>query len=923
MIISALYEQEANKYHLSRGKIRHDQTHELVIRDREEVDGNWVRRQQIVKDFRPYCYVVWNKSLQLEDRKRTVMRPLTPAMAEDDFRVERVIVDSGERNADGDKLGKIIFKSPEDLRMWRYNHSHTFEADVPYEDRYLVDNVDEIKPYKMRKLFLDLEALQYTKDDGPILCKNPHNPRDNQMINVIGVYDSFTATRMQWCQHESFEEGVDIKQFDGDTVVVRRFTTEKAMLTDFVGYIDEVDPDCILAWGMGFYDLPTLYYRLESLGIGSDKLSPSSLGVKRFMRAPTKGVQYRWTAQPVIGRLMISLDRLFERIYKDSKSSTLPSMKLDIVGQRLFGRGKTEFRPDFYDAGYDEFIEDYLYYNYRDVELMVEIEESYNLVEGQQNLQELAKCQFNSTFYGSSYARVYFMRKANFKQKSGYWQGYMEEDNELQGAIVLDPEELGTIGLHKNVAILDFAGLYPSMMLTFNTCWTTKVKPGEEDPDDIIGDGCRFKRSPMGILPRCVKELDELRDRYKALRNAASDDADEYRKWDDSQKTVKRLRATFYGLMALKGYAWGDIHIARTITHGGRTMLKKIMKESERLGYKVIYGHTDSIFVKLGDDKTPEECAQAGIELGKHLTKMCQEEYRTDAIDVEAELIMDKFYLPRRNRYAGRIMWKPDYGDSPFDIAKEPVDKRIKMQGLEAKHTNTAQVGRTAQLESIKMIWDDATPEQVMEYVTDLIESVREGDVPTEDLLARARLGKWLTNFSENLVPKDDNGKRTDAHHPLCNNKRSYSYVGADGKDKKCECSRWYGAPDHYLPGATNEDAKPNSSAQELGCYSFLDGVARGAAWHNVILSDDVYPELDKGDSFYYTFVKDGPTWIPNGGYIAFHDISQIEGYELDINRIIEKNIIDKLDHILYGIGLDNNTLRKEEAVKYSIEDFQ
>jgi DNA polymerase elongation subunit (family B) len=211
MIISALYEQEPNKYHLSRGKVRHDQTHELVIRDREEVDGQWVRRQQIVKDFRPYCYVVWNKSLQLQDRKRDVMRPLTPVMATDDFRVERVIVDSGQKNADGDKLGKIIFKSPEDLRMWRYNHSYTFEADVPYEDRYLVDNVSEIKPYKMRKLFLDLEALQYTKDDGPILCKNSNNPRDNQMINVIGVYDSYTKTRMQWCQHENLEEDVQIK----------------------------------------------------------------------------------------------------------------------------------------------------------------------------------------------------------------------------------------------------------------------------------------------------------------------------------------------------------------------------------------------------------------------------------------------------------------------------------------------------------------------------------------------------------------------------------------------------------------------------------------------------------------------------------------------------------------------------------------
>ena len=53
MIISALYDQEPNKYHLSRGRRRHDQIHELVIRDREEVDGKWVRRQQIVKDFRP------------------------------------------------------------------------------------------------------------------------------------------------------------------------------------------------------------------------------------------------------------------------------------------------------------------------------------------------------------------------------------------------------------------------------------------------------------------------------------------------------------------------------------------------------------------------------------------------------------------------------------------------------------------------------------------------------------------------------------------------------------------------------------------------------------------------------------------------------------------------------------------------------
>ena len=66
---------------------------------------------------------------------------------------------------------------------------------------------------------------------------------------------------------------------------------------------------------------------------------------------------------------------------------------------------------------------------------MVDIETKYNPAEGQQALQ-LAKCQFNSTFYGSSYARVYFMRKANFIQKTAG-----DFDDELK-CHYADPEEL-------------------------------------------------------------------------------------------------------------------------------------------------------------------------------------------------------------------------------------------------------------------------------------------------------------------------------------------------------------------------------------------------------------------------------------------------------------------------------------------------
>jgi len=898
MIINTLYEPDYQNDMSDSNK--------LLLRWREEEEGQWVRKEKVVDDYEPYCYVPLTGELLVsaKDSASTRVRPdLLNEHQSTKWMVER-LEPTDKLTSDGRPLIKVVLNKPWMARVFSKRVKPSFEADVPYEDRYLVDEVDEVKPYQMRKLFVDLEALQFRSEDaGPTRCLRPNNPRDFQEINMIGAYDSFSKQRVQWVQHYNLEEEVKIETFDGNNVIVHHFKTEKALLESFVEYVEETDPDVMLAWGGGFYDWPTLFYRLESTGVGADRLSPSSLGEHRHMMKPTfKGHQYRAKAQPIIGRLTVSLDVLFKRVYMDSTSSKLPGNSLGVVGETLFGVGKSyerdengevlldedgeriPFKADFYDGDYDQWLDDFLYYNYRDVELMIDIENEWNLIEGQQNLQELAKCQYNATFSGSSYARVYFMRKANFIQKTGWQETF---DEELKGAIVMDPEEMGTIGLHKNVCILDFAGLYPSIMVAYNTSWETKVKAGEEQDDDIIGDGCRFRRSPEGVLPACVKELDGLRDHYKALRQQAANEdgkgSDAYRKWDGAQSTVKRLRATFYGLMGFgrKGYAWGDLDIAKTITYGGRTALLRIQEETEKLGYQVIYGHTDSIFVKLGDDKSIEECAVIAEHLGEVLTKICQEEVQSKAMVVEPELIMDRFYIPRRNKYAGRIVWQPGSGETPYAIGSRPVDARIKMQGMEAKATNTSKVGRTVQLDSIKMIWDGAPPQQVLDHLLTMIEEVRSGKVPTADLVARASLGQWLPSSNEN---------------------------------------------GHYDAAATNESARADAKDDSDKCYSNLSGDKKGAAWHNIVLANDVYPKLDRGDSYNFIFVKDGPTWIPEGGYVAFHDLSQIEDYTIDIDTIIEKNIISKLDHILYGIGLSNDMLRegsKFQGRELTFEDFQ
>ena len=427
--------------------------------------------------------------------------------------------------------------------------------------------------------------------------------------------------------------------------------------------------------------------------------------------------------------------------------------------------------------------------------------------------------------------------------------------------------------------MLDFSGLYPSMMVAFNTSHETLVPKGQEQDDDIIGDRCRFRKNPVGLLPKCVMELDVLRDEYKRLRGEAGEthgkDSKEYKKWDDAQRLSKGFERHSMDLwlsMASHGLTSTSLEPLLMVVVKSLMLIKK---ECEAMGYEVIYGHTDSIFVKLGDEKTTEECAKLAVELGERLTEICQKDLNSTAVEVEAETLMDRFYLPRRNRYAGRVVWDPSLKD-PFSVQNVDIKSRMKMQGLEAKHANTAKIGREAQYTALKLIWDGASTEEVVNALKNHIEMIRMGQVPAKDLFSRARLGKWLPPQHE---------------HPL------------------------------IRQGATNKSAKPDAKDETDQCYSTLGGVHRAAAWYNVVLADDTYPQMDKGDSYYTTFVKDGPTWIPSGGYVAFQDPDQIKDYVLDLDKIIEKNVIDKLDHMLYGIGSSNQVLR-ESTKQYKITDF-
>ncbi|SVC94871.1 uncharacterized protein METZ01_LOCUS347725, partial [marine metagenome] len=180
-----------------------------------------------------------------------------------------------------------------------------------------------------------------------------------------------------------------------------------------------------------------------------------------------------------------------------------------------------------------------------------------------------------------------FMRKATWKAPTGK----KGERISYKGAMIYNPKTEGTNGLHENVAAFDFASLYPSMMIARNISWETKSDEPTEfavniltprDFSKIEGEEyLYYKTDKLGLLPQSVLDLKTLRNHYKALHDTALDPT-EKAKWFNNQMAVKRLMASFYGIVGYQGFGWADVDLAASITASAREAIReaafKVMK---------------------------------------------------------------------------------------------------------------------------------------------------------------------------------------------------------------------------------------------------------------------------------------------------------------------------------------------------------
>jgi len=473
-------------------------------------------------------------------------------------------------NLQKEKLVKVYYESGGDSRA-KNCFRETFEADVPYHFRYAVDCIDEMPVYEMRKWYWDMEWQQGGENDG---C-----------ITTIVAYDNWDKQYYQWAWFP-IDESLDTVF---DTGVRFIFNTEKEMIEHFMGTMIAKDPDMLIAWFGLKFDLPKLLDRACALGLNPLVMSPinyiKGIKLKKDKFVFNKQDGYSPIEQPIAGRITLNLDLAFERQWNDSQRGTLPSLSLDYVSKTLFGEGKkmnTKFDDpnDFYRRAWLEDTEAYLEYALVDVELLVKIDETNFCSEAILSLQRLLKAPFDACFYASHMGSIYFMRNAWWKAPTG---DRSVERREYDGAMIYDPLSEQTQGLHLKVAAFDFAGLYPSMMVARNISWETKSKDPTafavniSTPRDFsevaTTEMLYYSTTELGLLPKAVLELKELRNDYKK-RMKNSDNKLEYQKWYNNQMAVKRLMASFYGVLAFQGFGWADVDLAASITASAREAIR-------------------------------------------------------------------------------------------------------------------------------------------------------------------------------------------------------------------------------------------------------------------------------------------------------------------------------------------------------------
>jgi len=355
-----------------------------------------------------------------------------------------------------------------------------------------------------------------------------------------------------------------------------------------------------------------------------------------------------------------------------------------------------------------------------------------------------------------------------------------EEDDTFVGATVLEPV-VGAYGMkeydkrgnlvkddNEPVTVLDFMSLYPTIMIAWNLCYSTLVKhdkyknlPGYKYRNVEVEDKSgniethtfilpdNGQQRYKGLLPKILENLlaarkrakgdlkscnAKLKEMMKNLENGEYEGhtKEEYinmisrqrmnsRTLDGRQLALKISCNSVYGFTGTSSTGMLSCRpISSSTTTIGREMIEftKNKAELDYPGSKVVYGDTDSVFVKFKHDPswTKQQCLDYSFKHGNILADACTDSFRHPIV-LEYEKMYLPFLLYKKKRYAA-LMWENT--DKP---------KYIDCKGLETVRRDNADVVKEVLNTALDALMNHRDPKLAIDNVRKILRDLQNGSI--------------------------------------------------------------------------------------------------------------------------------------------------------------------------------------------------
>ena len=300
------------------------------------------------------------------------------------------------------------------------------------------------------------------------------------------------------------------------------------------------------------------------------------------------------------------------------------------------------------------------------------------------------------------------------------------KDKKFRGGLVVEPVE----GIHFDVTVMDFASLYPSII---------KVKNLSYETVRCSHDTCKKNTIPQTNHWVCTKKngltsvlIGSLRDlRVNYYKNMAKKDTltvEEKQLFTVVSQALKVILNASYGVMGAEIFPLYFLPAAEATTATGRHIILDTINKCKESGIDVLYGDTDSLFVKKPTSKQIEDI----------ITKA--------KMDHNVELEIEKEY-----RYVVLSGRKKNY----LGVTK---NGKVDVKGLTGKKSHTPPFIKTLFYELLDILSEIKTVEEfkraknkISDKITECARKVQAKEIPLQDLAFNVMISKAPKDYTKTV----------------------------------------------------------------------------------------------------------------------------------------------------------------------------